>query len=147
MPEKTAEELRAELAAAFEEFMSELKQCAEAWEKKPGGGSGEDAWCPREVAEHVAGATGYFAAGIARALDRERPKPQQFSFATADEAIAATPAAQETLARVVAQLSDADLAREAEFGQLGKRTVGEVVGIAAHHLRDHANQIRSIRTS
>ena len=65
MTEVTANGLRADITRAYAEYTTELTDQGPNWEKKPAGGTeGEAAWCAREVAEHLAGACGFFAPRI-----------------------------------------------------------------------------------
>jgi hypothetical protein len=142
----TGDSLRADIARAYDEYMAELKQHGPNWEKKPTDGKeGEASWCARQVAEHLAGASGFFAMGIGRATGIQAPAAGQFSFATASDAAAAMPGAHAGLMSVVDKVTDEQLATETEFGPLGKTTIGNVVGIVAYHLRDHAAQLKSLR--
>jgi hypothetical protein len=139
MAEVTAPGLKADVAKAYEEYAAELKLAGPHWEVKPASEKeGEEAWCARQVAEHIAGASGFFGAGIAKAAGIEAPRGGQFQFAD-------TPGAQANLMTVVDQLQDSHLGVEMEFGPLGKTTLGQVVGVVSYHLRDHAKQLKSLR--
>ncbi len=66
MTEVTANGLRADITRAYAEYTTELTDQGGNWEVKPAAGKeGEAAWCAREVAEHLAGASLFFGAGIA----------------------------------------------------------------------------------
>jgi DinB superfamily len=146
MAEVTAAGLKADVHKAYEEYAAELKLAGPHWEVKPASGNeGEEAWCARQVAEHIAGASGFFGGGIGKAAGIDAPRGQQFQFADAAAALAATPGAHANLMSVVNQLQDSHLGAEMEFGPLGKTTVGQVVGVVAYHLRDHAMQLKSLR--
>ncbi len=146
MTEVTANGLRADITRAYAEYTTELTDQGANWEVKPAAGKeGEAAWCAREVAEHLAGSSGFFAGGIAKAIGVTAPAMQKFELADAHAAIAAMPAAHAGLMGVVNQVQDSQLAAEVEFGPLGKTTIGNVVGIVAYHLRDHAAQIKALR--
>jgi hypothetical protein len=146
MADATANGLRADVAKAYDEYTAELKLAGPSWEKKPAGGKeGEEGWCARQVAEHIANASGAFAAGIGRAIGVQAPRPQQSEFADAAAASAAMPGAHQNLMGIIDQVQDSQLGTELEFGPLGKRTLGEIVGIVAYHLRDHAAQLKTLR--
>lgn len=146
MAEKSIGQLRDEIAQAYEGYLAELKEAGPHWERKPdSGGEGEDAWSARQVAEHIVSSTTFFASGIARTIGVEGPAVQQPAFASADDATAAMPAVQQQLGAVLEQVTDAQLDIEREFGPLGKSTLERVVAICAHHLADHANQLRALR--
>jgi DinB superfamily len=146
MAEVTAAGLKADVAKAYEEYAAELKLAGPHWEAKPASEKeGEEAWCARQVAEHIAGASGFFGSGIAKAAGIEGPRGQQFQFADVAAALSATPGAHAGLMGVVDQLQDSHLGAEMEFGPLGKTTLGQVVGVVSYHLRDHAKQLRALR--
>ena len=146
MADATTSSLKAEIAKAYDEFSAELSLAGPKWEAKPAAGKeGEEAWCARQVAEHLAGACGFFGAGIGKAIGVQAPAMQQFSFADSAAATAAMPGAHANLMSVVNQVQDSQLATEVEFGPLGKMTIGNVVGIVALHLRDHAGQLKTLR--
>ena len=143
----TAHGLRADIADAWETYMAELKRHGDGWEGKPSGApDGENAWSARQVAEHIAGASGYFGSQIAAAIDVEGPGMQRYSFETAPDAVAATPGAHDALMGVFVKVEDGHLAKEIEFPPLGTQTVGYIVGVVAHHLRDHTKQLETLRT-
>ena len=146
MAEATADGLRADIATAYGEYTAELKLAGPNWETKPAAGKeGEAAWSARQVAEHLAGASGFFGGGIAKAIGVQAGPPSQPSFADVAAALAATPGAHAGLMSVVDKVQDSQLGAEMEFGPLGKTTLGNVVGVVAYHLRDHANQLKTLR--
>lgn len=139
--------LQADIAKGYDVYLAELKQHTTAgWETKPAGGAeGEAAWCARQVAEHLTGSAGFFAMGIGRAIGVKAAAMPQYSFAHPEQAVAALPAAHANLMAIVGQVPEANLAKELEFGPLGKTTIGGVIGIVAYHLNDHANQLKTLR--
>jgi hypothetical protein len=145
MAEPTTAALGADINAGYEAYMAELRQAGPHWETKPAAGEGEDAWCARQVAEHIAGSAGLFAHVVAKAASLDSPGRTGGEFATADEAIAATPVALGKLTSVMAQVPQTKLTEENEFGPLGKSTIANVLGIVAHHFHDHAGQLRALR--
>ncbi|MFN0146332.1 MAG: DinB family protein [Dehalococcoidia bacterium] len=146
MAETTASGLRADIATAFGDYTAELKLAGPHWERKPAASTGgEDGWSARQVAEHIAGASGFFAGGIAKAAGLQAGAPSQPSFADVDAALAATPGAHAGLMSVVDKVQDSQLGAEMEFGPLGKTTLGQVIGVVAYHLNDHAKQLKSLR--
>ncbi len=127
-------------------YMAELRQAGANWERKPAGSpEGEAAWNARQVAEHIAGAGTFFASGVAGAVGIEGPERRQFEFASAAEAVPATEASYQAFLGVVDRLKDEQLAIEFEHPRLGKQTVGGLVGLVAHHLNDHAGQLKALR--
>ena len=146
MAASTADQIRAEVARNFETYLAELRMAGPHWERKPANSAdGEAAWCARQVAEHIAAAGPMFGAGIAMTSGTAMPAQQQFSFASADEAVAATPGAHAVFADALEKVEDSHLDTEREYGPLGKATFERLLGIYASHLLDHANQLRSLR--
>ncbi len=145
MTEKTAASALADLESAHATYMAELKQAGAVWEAKPAAGEGEEAWCARQVAEHIGGANLYFAAGIANALGSEAPALARLELASADVAVAKTTETHAALAGVVATLKDDQLGLEFEHPRFGKQTVGGILGIVTYHYNDHANQLKTLR--
>ena len=146
MAEATTESLKADIAAAYDTYMLELNQAGPHWERKPAGSAGgEDAWCARQVAEHLVGAAAFFGSGIANAVGVAGPTPSRVTLADGAAAVAAMPPAHDGLMAVIGQVSDAQLSNEMELGPLGKTTVGGVMGVVAYHLNDQANQLKTLR--
>lgn len=146
MAEKSIVQLRDEIGAAYESYIAELKEAGTNWERKPANGAeGEEAWSARQVAEHVASSTTFFANGIAATIGTEGPAIQRPTFVSADDAVTAMGPIQGQLMAVVEQVTDPQLDIEREFGPLGTSTLERVVGILSHHLMDHGNQLRTLR--
>jgi len=145
MSETTVSSLGSELASACDEYLAELRQVgADAWERKPSAGEGEEAWSARLVAEHVQGACGFFGNAIGKAAGIEGPGRTYSELPTPVAAVDGLPPAIAALQAVVAKLDEAKLAIEAD-APWGKSTVGGIVRGAGTHFRDHANQIRTLR--
>jgi hypothetical protein len=142
---KTADDIRSELGTAFDEYVAELEQAGAHWERKPVGGEGEDAWCARQVAEHIAGAALFFGAGIAQAIGVQGPALERVELADASAAAAKTRANHALLMGVVGQVQDGQLPQEIDHPRLGKQTLGGILGIVTYHHRDHAQQLRALR--
>ncbi len=141
-----AAEIRQAIEQAFAAYMAELEQVAAVWERKPAGAAeGEDAWCARQVAEHIAGSGPFFGAAIAATIGVPGPTPERVTFADFESSIAGTRQRQQLLMDVVLQLSDEQVSREVEHPRLGKNTVGGLLGIVTHHLNDHAGQLKTLR--
>jgi hypothetical protein len=139
-------QLRTAIDNAYDRYLGELGQAGAHWERKPsGGGEGEDGWCARQVAEHLAGASGYFAMMVSKQIGMEPPPTQRYTFHDAAAASAGMPVAHEKLMGIVRHVRQEDLDRAFEFPPLGDVTIGNVVGIISHHLEDHAQQLRSLR--
>jgi hypothetical protein len=56
----TPKELRQQILEKRAELQAALHDVHEKWDTKPAAGDGEEAWCPREVAQHVIGADWFF---------------------------------------------------------------------------------------
>ena len=146
MAEATISSVKANVIAAFESYIAELKQAAPHWERKPAaGGEGEDAWSARQVAEHIAGSGPFFAAGIAQAIGVPGPTPAPVSLPDPRDAVVATEGGHAALMGVVDQVKDEQLSMPIDHPRLGKQTLGGVIGIVAYHLNDHAGQLKALR--
>lgn len=138
--------LKAALRAASSAYMSELKQAGDVWDKKPAAaGEGEDAWCARQVAEHIAGASLYFANGLAKAIGAEPPAMQRFEFATAADAVEPTERGSLALLGVIDVVTDEQMAMEFDTGVMGKQTPRWLIDLATTHFSDHAKQLAELR--
>ena len=142
---KSADDIRSEIGDAFDVYVAELEQAGPHWDRKPASGEGEDAWCAKQVAEHIAGASLFFGAGIAQAIGIDAPALERIELADVNAAAAKTRANQQTFMSVVAQVKDEQLPMEIDHPRLGKQTLGGILGIVTHHHRDHANQLKSLR--
>ncbi len=141
-----AAEIRQAIEQAFAAYMAELEQVAAVWERKPAGAAeGEDAWCARQVAEHIASSGPFFGAAIAAAIGEPGPTPERVNFSDFESSLDGTRQRQQLLMDVVVRLSDEHISREVEHPRLGKNTVGGLLGIVTHHLNDHAGQLKTLR--
>ena len=146
MADATAESMKLSISKAFETYMSELKQSATHWDRKPtAGGEGEDAWCARQVAEHIAGAGPYFGKTIAKVAGLPEPALERVELPSFEEAVPATENGHAALMGVVSKLTDEQLALAFQSPQFGDQTLGGVVGMVAYHLNDHAQQLKTLR--
>jgi hypothetical protein len=142
----TASELTASIGASYEAYAAELRQAGPHWERKPAGAAeGEDAWPARRVAEHIASASTYFGNGIAAAAGLQAPEIQRLQFTTQEEAVAGTESVHAAFMAVASQLSDSQVAIEFEHPRMGKTTIGGILTLVSNHLRDHANQLKTLR--
>lgn len=146
LTQETVSSITAGLGSAFNTYMSELEAAGPHWERKPeGSAEGEAAWSARQVAEHIASTEPFFATRIAAAFGITAPEVVPGSFDTSEKAVASTNVSHQALVSVVSSLSDEQLAQEIEIGPLGRRPMTGVLGMAIHHLNDHANQLKSLR--
>jgi hypothetical protein len=142
----TVQEITNNINSAYHTYMAQLVLAGEGWETKPtAGGSGEDAWCARQVAEHICGSGGFFAAGIAKAIGAQAAPPAASVLANVDEAVAAMPGAHSKLTNVMREVKADQLSMEVEFGPLGKTSLEAVLGVVAYHYNDHASQLKTLR--
>jgi hypothetical protein len=137
----TPDELRTTIAQARTAFRSSLESAASAWETKPASGEGEDSWSPRQVAEHAIPTEVFFATAVCDAcgypgVQYEGPS----SFATAAEAVAALDGAVALADGRLKYVSDTDLPKRKDDAT---RTAQEWMELAAYHLNDHAQQIKT----
>ena len=145
MAAATAAGMKTGIETAFEAYLSQLGATGAVWEKKPAeAGEGEDAWCARQVAEHIAGANSFFGAGIAGIIGVEGPTPAPIQLANPTEAIGRTRETFAGLLAVLDQVKDEQLGMEVEHPRLGKQTVGSLMGIVDYHLKDHAQQLKTL---
>lgn len=143
----TAAEIQQSISQAFDTYLAELEQCATVWDKKPqGSAEGEAAWCAREVAEHIASSGPFFGAGIAAAIGVPGPTPARITLEDPVAAVAETRRTHGLLMDVVAQVKDEHVDQEVELPRLGKNTVGGFLGIVDYHLKDHAQQLKTLRS-
>jgi len=146
LAESKVESLRADVNGAFATYSGELKQAGPHWERKPAGEHfGEDAWNSRQVAEHIAGASGFFGSRIGRAIGAVAATPAGNALESCAAAVAATEVAHAGLMDVLNQAKDDQLATAMNFPPLGDTTVAQVIGVVAYHYRDHANQLKTLR--
>jgi hypothetical protein len=97
--------------------------------RKPASGEGEDAWCARQVAEHIAGASLFFGAGIAQAIGVDGPALERIELPDSAAAAAKTQANQAAFMAVAAHVKDDQLAMEVDHPRLGKQTLGGILDI------------------
>ena len=146
MADQTAASARDAINNAYASYLAELKLAAPHWERKPeGAAAGEAAWCARQVVEHIAGAAVFFGAGIAGQINVQGPQMQQAQIPDAADAVSVTETNQAAFMSVANQVTDAQMGHEFEHPRLGKQTVAGILGLVAHHLGDHANQLKTLR--
>ncbi len=138
----TPKELRAAIVEARADFQAALHEAHDAWERKPQAGEGEDAWSPRQVAEHVLGAELYFASNIAQACGAPALERQTPDVATPAAAAASAVRVAATCDEILRHVSQDDLAKTREL-RMGTLSVEQMLDLLASHARDHAQQIRA----
>ena len=137
----SASELRRGIDGARAALRVAVSDAAARWETSPG----RDEWSPRQTAEHAIGAEPAYAGIIARSLGLDVPARQDLSLADASEALRALRAAAAACALVLDAITDEQLGTAASLGESVPfpKTVAGVLQLAASHLDDHAQQIRS----
>ncbi len=141
----TLSEITAALDAAFAGYFAELALAGPHWETKPSAGDGEEGWCARQVAEHVAGSGIFFGSSIAQMAGIAGPAPEQVQLPDFALAEAETHRAQGVLMGVIGSVPEASLSIAIDHPRLGKQTVGSIMQLVATHTNDHAAQLRALR--
>lgn len=136
----TPDELRAAIAEGREELRNAIREAGAKWEQKPAAGEGEEAWSPRQAAEHAISADLFFASHICVCCGYPGLDLQQLSFATPEEALAGFDEVIEKADGRLKYVTEKDLAAKSERFNTD---VAGVMGVNAHHLKDHAAQIRN----
>ncbi|HEY7294908.1 MAG TPA: DinB family protein [Dehalococcoidia bacterium] len=136
-------ELRAAIVENRAQLQAALHGTAERWETEPPAGEGEDAWSPRQVAEHMIGSEWYFTNHIAQACGA--PALERPALDTATPAAAAATATRigAICDNVLRHVSDADLAKTREVGRFGAQTVEWMLTVMDSHARDHLQQLKA----
>ena len=137
------DELRAEIARARDELREVLRGVDKGWEKEPESGEGEDAWSPRQAAEHVVRAEVFYARMVNSTCGREGPENPWADgppvLPTAADALRALDEAVALADPALALVTEADLPRPHErWGSIEEILAGD-----ARHIREHATQIRA----
>ena len=142
----TPDEIRAAIKVGQETLADAIGAASDNWEKSPPGGEGEDAWSPRQVAEHVIAAEIYFASAVCAACGYDGPESPivgEAQFATAAEAQTALTAVIAAADSKIKYVSVEDLSHAHD--SMGN--VENVMRITAWHSLDHAMQINAAASS
>ena len=138
----TPNELRQAIVEGRADLQEAFHAAHDAWERKPPSGAGEDAWSPRQTAEHIVGSEIFFASMIGVACGApalERQPLELLSPAAAAAAHVRNAARADAYFRHV---SEGDLSKEGTHPRLGQLTVQALLEMHIGHLHNHANQIR-----
>ena len=141
----TPKELRAAIVEGRADFQAALHEAHDAWDRTPQGGEGEDAWSPRQVAEHVLNAELFFASNIAQACGAPALERQSPDVATPAAAAASATRFAATCDDILRHVTQDDLAKTREL-RIGTLSVEQMLDLLASHARDHAQQIRAAST-
>ncbi len=137
----SADECRATIEVSRDALRDALFGAGDSWDQPPSESADEEAWSPRQVAEHVIGGERSFAGMIASVTKADSPERQELSLGTIEEALAALEAAIIDANTVLLALTDDDLAIEAREIAPFPPSVEGLLQLTAHHLDDHARQI------
>ena len=135
----TPDELRAAIAESRKVFRAAVEGAGPAWEKKPGG-EGEDAWSPRQVAEHAIPTEVQLASMVCVACGYPGLDKPEGSYASPAEALEAFEAAAAKSDGRLKYVTDTDIVKPDNFF----KTVQGIMEYNASHLRDHAAQIQRV---
>ena len=134
-------ELRADIGEARALLQRAIVESAGSWETPGPGQEGEEAWSARQAIEHCAGAEVFFASAISDACGYPPLELNRESFASAADAAEQFSRAAAKADGVLQHVTDDDLAKQVEEGKrLGGMSVEQIMALAAHHARDHAQQ-------
>ena len=134
----TLDELHAAVRAAREEVRAAIESAGEAWERQPTHGEGEEAWSPRQVAEHIVSTEGIYATRMCVLAGHPGVEELSPSFATPRDAAAGLISYGDLLDQKTAAITESDLS-------IPHDRLTNIEGFfhfRVRHLRDHANQIR-----
>lgn len=142
-------------AAGAEEIASALDGVAAAGLDSPAPDGG---WTIREVVQHLADSEMTSAIRLRRLLTEEHPRLDAYDEAAwarvlryrdraVEPALAAMAAARATTVQILELLDEAAWKRWGTHSESGHYTVDTWLEIYAGHVRDHAAQIRAIRTA
>jgi hypothetical protein len=141
----TPDELRASIASGRDTFREALTAASSNWERKPASGEGEEAWSPRQAAEHAIPSEIAFVNQVCEACGYPGVTwDGSTSYASAEDAIAALDSAVALANGRLKYVSDTDLPKKKD--ETG-RSCEEWMGINAWHLNDHAAQITAADSS
>lgn len=135
----TPDELRAAIAESRTVFRAALESAGPAWEKQPAG-EGEDAWSPRQVAEHAVPAEVQLASMVCVACGYPGLDKPEGSYPTPAAAIEALEQAAAQSDGRLKYVTDTDIVKPDNFF----KTVEGIMQYNASHLRDHAAQIQRV---
>jgi len=141
-PMANPNDLREDLTEARADLQTAFHAAHQTWDRTPASGQGEEAWSPRQAAEHVIGLEVYFTSNIAVACGAPAIETPVVSCATPAEAAAALTRISALCDRTLRHVSEADLTKTYQNSRGEPRTVGQALTTMASHAREHAQQIR-----
>jgi len=135
-------DLRADLVEARADLQTAFHAAHQTWDRAPATGQAEEAWSPRQAAEHVIGIEVYFTLKIAVACGAAAIDGPAISCASPADAAAALTRVSALCDRTLRHVSEGDLGKTYQNSQGQSRTVEQALTVMASHAREHANQIR-----
>ena len=115
-----------------------MQGAADAWDRAPTSGEGEEAWSPRRAAEHCIASDVGYASAVCVACGYPGLERFQASYASPAEAAEGLARASALSDGRLKYVTDKDLAMMNERGY----SVEAMIKANADHFRDHARQIR-----
>jgi hypothetical protein len=135
-------DLRGDLVEARADLQAAFHAAHQAWDRAPSAGQGEEAWSPRQAAEHVIGVEVYFTSNIAVACGAPAIETPVVNCATPADAAAALTRVSALCDRTLRHISETDLSKTYQNNRGESRTVEQALTTMASHAREHAQQIR-----
>lgn len=139
----TLKESREGIVGARADLQSAFHEVHGRWEQKPATSGGDEAWSPRQVAEHAIGGELLLASAIARAVGKSTVEAIEPSCPTPASAAAALTRYAAQSDEILGELNDSDLAITYQ-GRTATRSVEQGLQLMANHLREHTEQMRAI---
>ena len=136
------QEMLQQLRQVRSEAEAAIGECNEKWEVKPASGEGEDAWSPKEVAQHIVGADWFFTNNIAQACGAPATERPQIDVSTPQAAAQSLRQIGEADDKILSKVTEGDLSKTFET-RLGTMTVQQMLEMMTSHARDHINQLRA----
>lgn len=136
-------EHRAAIAENRAQLQEALHGAHQSWERKPAGADGEDAWSPKQVAEHLIGSDWFFTNAISQACGAPALERPSLDVSTPAAAAATATRVGATCDNILRHVSDQDLEKSHELGQFGQRSVDEMLTMMTAHAQDHINQLKA----
>lgn len=140
----TPKELRADIVEGRAQVQEALHGAHEAWDRKPAGSpEGEDAWSPKQVAQHLVGGEWYWTNEICKACGAPEVARPDLAANTPAQAAATLTRNAPKFDDLLRHVSDTDLEKPMGSGAFAGRTVGQVLEMWPSHVRDHINQLKA----
>lgn len=139
----TLSEQQHEIEAARQEVREAFNAAGPSWAVQPPSGEGEDAWSPKQVAEHLIGAEAFFVNNIAPLVGIQAPGRPEIDCSSPEAAATTYQRVAAQSDAVITTIKDEDLAKTVQL-RMGEMSVSQILGIISSHARDHAQQIRAV---